>query len=211
MGRTIRKVPPYWVHPTRNCPHSPWKGGCDEAKRNNGKCFMPIYDENYDEAVKNWNDEITLWNKGEHPTQVEHKQKIQEGFRYQVDPNRKGDKETCERLNNPNYYMPSSGYYYWNYAGNPPKEEYYRKYKDEEATWFQLYENVSEGTPVTPSFSSEKELINFLVEVGDAWDGKWSRESAEHVVYGGYAPSMVFTNGKFYQPNQMGDISQPIP
>jgi len=33
MGREIRMVPPGWEHPRRDCPHSPWAGGCSESKR----------------------------------------------------------------------------------------------------------------------------------------------------------------------------------
>lgn len=36
---------------------------------------------------------------------------------------------------------------YWEWESNPPDRESYRPYKDEEGTWYQLYETVSEGTP----------------------------------------------------------------
>jgi len=39
------------------------------------------------------------------------------------------------------------------WAGGPPDKEYYRPaWTEEEATAFQMYETVSEGTPVSPFF-----------------------------------------------------------
>jgi hypothetical protein len=84
---------------------------------------------------------------------------------------------------------------YWEYAGAPPDPEYYRP-KWETAEWYQVYETVSEGTPVTPPFATKEELIEYLVEHGDFWDqnrgdGGWNRKAAEHFVNAGYAPSLV--------------------
>jgi hypothetical protein len=95
--------------------------------------------------------------------------------------------------------------------GNPPRSEYYRpNWKAEEMTWFQVYETVSEGTPVTPPFATKKELVEYLVENGDFWDqkrrkegctvmecGPWARESAQRFVFGsGWAPSFALIDGK---------------
>lgn len=89
--------------------------------------------------------------------------------------------------------------------GSPPDPEYYRPaWKDEERTWWQVWETVSEGTPVTPPFETRAELVEYLVTHGDFWDQRrrrdgseiacapWSRVSAEKFVYGdGWAPSLV--------------------
>lgn len=91
--------------------------------------------------------------------------------------------------------------------GQPPDPSYYRHYRDEEAVWFQVYENVSEGTPVTPPFATREELVAYLIEKGDFWQQErwrrgdtfmqpnppgYSRAAAENfVLKDGYAPSMV--------------------
>ncbi len=63
--------------------------------------------------------------------------------------------------------------YYWQWSGNPPDEDYYRpKWSPEEATHYQVYETVSEGTPVTPPFAAKELLIEYLVQHGDFWDQK---------------------------------------
>lgn len=97
--------------------------------------------------------------------------------------------EECDPAN------PYRSFCEWN--GEPPDPEYYRPaWKDEEATWYQVYETVSEGTPVTPPFATKEELVDYLVASGDFWDqkrgdGGWKRENAEKFVEAGSACSMV--------------------
>lgn len=56
----------------------------------------------------------------------------------------------------------------WN--GDAPDIDYYNIfYTADEATWFQLYETVSEGTPVSPPFATKEELAEYLAENGDFW------------------------------------------
>lgn len=81
---------------------------------------------------------------------------------------------------------------YWDYFGTTPDEDIYRPVFEEEATWFQVYETVSEGTPVTPPFATKEELVDYLVENGDFWDqsrgdGGWERKNAESFVEAGFA------------------------
>jgi len=86
---------------------------------------------------------------------------------------------------------------FWEWESNPPDRDYYRPWKDEEATWYQVWETVSEGTPVSPPFETKSELIDYLWHNGDFWDqrrgtGPWSRKSAEEFVNGpGFAVSFV--------------------
>ena len=98
--------------------------------------------------------------------------------------------------------------YYAEWNGNPPDVDYYRPdWKPEEMTWWQVYETVSEGTPVTPPFETREELVEYLVANGDFWDqsrrkegrssmpcGPWSRQQAVAFVFGpGWAPSGIMT------------------
>lgn len=87
--------------------------------------------------------------------------------------------------------------YFWEWDGNPPDPESYRpEWPEGTATWFQMYETVSEGTPVTPPFSTLQELEDYLVEFGDEWDqkfgnGGWNRDNAKRFCSCGSAPSFV--------------------
>jgi len=90
---------------------------------------------------------------------------------------------------------------FWEWEGGPPDPEYYRpNWEPEEMTWFQIYETVSEGTPVSPPFATQEELVTYLVEYGDFWDqkrgnGGWDRENAEAFVGRGWAMSMMVNTG----------------
>ena len=99
---------------------------------------------------------------------------------------------------------------FWEWDGGPPDPAYYRPdWPEGHATWFQVYETVSEGTPVTPPFATREELVDYLVANGDFWDQKrrsegrssmrctpWPRDEAEAFVNEGFACSLVVANGK---------------
>lgn len=108
------------------------------------------------------------------------------------------------------------------YHGEQPDPKHYRPYTDDEATWFQMWETVSEGTPVSPPFSTLDELAGYLAEWGDFWDQSravekmpdreiehlllttdhkhefkagWGKEAADAFCKSGWAPSMVVRDG----------------
>lgn len=95
-------------------------------------------------------------------------------------------------------------YPYVDYAGERPDDpEYYRPWKDEEAVWFQVWETVSEGSPVTPAFASKAELVDYLTAHGDNLQGNqhvspWPRKAAEQFVEREWAPSGVMQGGVMY-------------
>lgn len=166
MGREIRRVPPNWEHPrytADNC----------RNKRDIGE-YMPMADQSYPEARKEWLDGFALWQQGRHPAQIE----------------------------NPEESW-IKGQDWWEYS-SPPDREFYRPAFTEEPRWFQVYQTVSEGTPVTPPFPTKEALVEYLVAHGDFWrqaDGRggFSREAAEGFVKDEYVPSMVITGGQLYE------------
>lgn len=90
---------------------------------------------------------------------------------------------------------------YWEWSGMPPDPEMYLNWTDEDRVWFQIWETVSEGTPVSPAFETKEELIDYLTENGDFWDQKRgdkpaSRASYTALVNGSYAPSFILDKGK---------------
>ena len=175
MGREIRRVPANWEHPLQDCPHSPWCGGCDQAKRNGGKCYQPLFDVPYEEAAQEWLRDCIAWaNRSDYSTPEGH---IKELF-------------------------------YWDYSGMPPDKNYYRPKWTEEPTHYQVYETVSEGTPVSPHFATKEELVEYLVAHGDFWDkirgdGGWNRLSAERFVGCGFCPSLVAVGSEIQEPRNM--------
>ena len=167
MGREVRRVPTNWQHPRTECKHSPWGGGCSEAKANDGMCCQPLYDRDFETAAEEWKAGFAAWERGERP-------------------------EYCSEE--------SRSLEFWEWDGRPPNRDYYRpKWNEEDRTWVQVYETVSEGTPVTPAFATKAELIDYLVEFGDEWDqsrgdGGWSRENATQFVERGWACSLMVLN-----------------
>lgn len=99
---------------------------------------------------------------------------------------------------------------FWEYHGSPPERDAYRTYRDEEATWFQVYETVSEGTPVTPPFATKDELAKYLAEHGDFWDQNdyrrrpgsragWGVDRARAFVEAGSVPSLIVSGGQIFE------------
>lgn len=79
----------------------------------------------------------------------------------------------------------------WAEENRSPTPSGYRPWRNEEATWFQVWETVSEGTPVSPSFATREELIDYLANNGDFWDQRRgtpppSRAQAEAFVNSGW-------------------------
>lgn len=101
--------------------------------------------------------------------------------------------------------------YYWE-SQSPPDVESHRPAFDTEPTWFQAYQTVSEGTPVSPPFATGEELVEYLATYGDFWDqsrgdGPWSRESAEaFVLRGGWVPSMMVTPNGYVQAKDIAGV-----
>lgn len=70
------------------------------------------------------------------------------------------------------------------------------RYEPPAGDGWQVWETVSEGSPVTPAFPTKEALIDYLVQNGDLWDqkraeGGWKREAAEKFVESAWSPSLV--------------------
>ena len=111
MGREIRKVPANWVHP-----------------RKEDGSYQPMFNEHYEDALKDWLDSHNGWVNGTHP----------------------------DLIKNPEIKDEYPFYAMW--GGNPPDVEYYqtKRYTPEELTHIQLYETTSEGTPESPVFRADQ-------------------------------------------------------
>lgn len=83
------------------------------------------------------------------------------------------------------------------YMGCPNQADYMPDWPDEQRTHYMMYENVTEGTPISPAFETPEELARWLVAnnasalgtTGASYEG-WLR-----VARGGFACSMVISNG----------------
>lgn len=96
--------------------------------------YIPLLGGSYSEAAARWDEEYRKWLEG-----------LRDDF--------KGG------------WVPYDGpcIYYWEYAGPPPNEkEYMPDWPAEERTHYMMYEDTSEGTPISPAFETPEELAQWL-------------------------------------------------
>lgn len=142
MGREIRRVPRGWEHPTVLDIHKEENGDRAWFPRFRGEKptdFEPMLDRRYVEAAREWLAEAISWASGTHENQTRNPGQVHEAF-------------------------------FWDAEGPPPDKKYYLHGKwdydpedEAQAPCFQIYETVSEGTPVSPVFESRGELASWLV------------------------------------------------
>lgn len=136
------------------------------------QCYQPMYDRTFDEAMAEWLEEFEKWKLAGHDEAIA----------------KHGESEYPKK-------EPYRSFCKWHMA--PPDPDYYHPDFGDTATWYQVYQTVSEGSPVTPPFATQDELIHYLATYGDFWDqnrgdGPWSVESAYRFVKGeGWLPSMI--------------------
>lgn len=83
---------------------------------------------------------------------------------------------------------------YEEWAGRrPDPDDYMPVWPDAERTHFMMYEDTSEGTPISPAFATPEELARWLADNGASSFGKStaSYEQWLRVCKGGWAPDLV--------------------
>ena len=88
----------------------------------------------------------------------------------------------------------SATYAEWN-GERPDAADYMPRWTDAERTHLMMYEDTSEGTPISPAFETPEELARWLADNGASAFGS---ETADYeawlrVARGGWAPSLVVT------------------
>jgi hypothetical protein len=83
------------------------------------------------------------------------------------------------------------------WEGEAPDPEYYMpSLKDEEKTHYMMYETTSEGTPISPAFSTKEELARWLA---DNYASAFAKSTATYeqwlaMINVGWAPSAIMTS-----------------
>ncbi|MFA9263082.1 MAG: hypothetical protein ACEQSB_07125 [Undibacterium sp.] len=86
----------------------------------------------------------------------------------------------------------SKAYEQW--AGQRPhRDDYMPNWPDEQRTHLMMYEDTSEGTPISPAFETPEELARWLTDTGASAFGRQtgSYEGWLAIARGGWAPSLV--------------------
>lgn len=116
--------------------------------------YKPMFEEVYIDVLNEWWQNHLLWEQRKHPDQEDYPEQI----------------KNCQ--------------HYAEWHGNPPDVDRYnlRKWTAAEVTCFQVYETITEGTPVSPVFEHMKDLEHWLVE-----EQGYSRQAAIEFCKTGFA------------------------
>lgn len=139
-------VPADWQHPK------------DERGR-----YIPLLDQSHAEAVREWEEEeLTEW--------VEGARLWATGF-VKTFKRVKTIEQVVEetKANRPYAPPPEPPTYEW-WAGDVPRKpeptHYMPDWPESERTHFMMYEDTSEGTPISPAFATAEELARWLADTG---------------------------------------------
>ena len=123
--------------------------------------YIPMFDGSYADAAEDWLRRLMAWESGEDKDREHAK-----------------DRHSGEAVR-----------YFWDWHDGPPDRHTYRPEFTSEATHYQVYEAVSEGTPVSPVFPDVGSLRVWLLGQGH------TEKAADLFIKGGYAPTMIFHGG----------------
>jgi len=147
MGREVRRVPANWQHPKNERGH-----------------FIPLLASSHAEALAEWRDkDLPEWLDGERLWATGFVKSHANGLL----PISQVVSEARERR--PWTNPPDNPPYEW-WAGERPTEpvpdSYMPDWSESERTHWMMYEDTSEGTPISPAFATPEELAFWLAENG---------------------------------------------
>jgi hypothetical protein len=93
----------------------------------------------------------------------------------------------------------------WN-GRRPDRADYMPNWPEAERTHLMMYEDTSEGTPISPAFATPEELARWLADNGASAFGSMTADY-EHwlrIARGGWAPGLVITDGRMESGVQAG-------
>lgn len=131
--------------------------------------FKPLYDGGYAKAAADWAEEKAQWDAG-----------YKRGY---------GAEKWVPKTDDCSFEE-------W-YGAKPQPDDYMPDWPAEQRTHLVMYENTSEGTPISPAFSTPEELAHWLTDNGASTfaDMTAGYEHWLSVAKGGWAPSMVIAGG----------------
>lgn len=129
--------------------------------------FIPLHEGDCTVAQREWDDGLALWIQG-----------LRDDF----------DGGTTQHGGRCDIY----GWKEWS-GGRPAAEDYMPSWPREQRTHLMMYEDTSEGTPISPAFATPEELARCLADNGASSFAKMTAtyEQWLAVARGGFAPSMV--------------------
>ena len=146
----------------------------NHPKNQEGK-FIPLLKGDFATADAEWNEEYAAWQRGE-------TRSYKAGEKWEP---------KCAAA------LACDSYTEWN-GRRPSPDDYMPTFPEGVATMLMMYEDTSEGTPISPAFAIPEELARWLADNGASALGssKATYEQWLATCKGSWAPSMVFQNGK---------------
>lgn len=117
--------------------------GWQHPKNSNGK-FIPLLKGSFAQADADWNEGYAAWQRGEVESYAEGGPKWKP---------KTGSALEC------------ASYTEWTGA-RPSPDDYMPDFPEGTATMLMMYENTSEGTPISPAFETPEELAHWLTDNG---------------------------------------------
>lgn len=148
--------------------------GWQHPKDENGR-YIPLYQGPYSEAGSDWDEAWAAWQRGE----IEN---YGEGPKW---------KPKCESA------LACARYTDWAGA-RPSPDDYMPDFPEGTATFLCMYEDTSEGTPISPAFETPEELARWLTDNEASAFGSMTAtyEQWLSMCKRGWAPSAVMENGR---------------
>ena len=140
-----------------------------------GVRFVPLFDGSFALAADEWDEGERKWAEG-----------YRESYRT--------DEPKWVPIDDPE----AAAMTYEEYHGERPNPEHYMPdWLDTERTHYQMYESVTEGTPISPVFATPEELARWLVDNNAS---AFAHQTADYehwlrVAKGGFAPTAVSIGG----------------
>lgn len=208
MSREIRRVPANWQHPKiiRTVVYQN-QGITEEYRSMNQGSFKDAVNE-FHERIEEWMKGYHLWQQGfyeDYAGKRFTKEEKMKEWKDHIIAERKSKRFTndycAEELR-----KYETGICSWeDVGGEPPRYPNPDDYMPQ-GDWWQVFQTVSEGTPITPPFASAEELIDWMAKNKDFWGTQWTREGAEQLVKDGSAFSLIAQNEngevRVYQPHE---------
>jgi hypothetical protein len=145
-----------------------------EHPTNNNGNYIPMFEYSYSEALAEWELQKEKWDEG-----------FVECWNGEEDrkPKSENDKEGS----------------FEDFCGGKPDPKYFiPDWEEEDKTHIQMYENTTEGTPISPVFDNAEDLAQWLVDNKARSFGSATATFDQwmNTIKAGYAPSMVVKNGQ---------------
>jgi len=174
MGREIRRVPIGWEHPKENN-YNPYTDTVTSD-------YVALYDGSFEAEAQEWLDGCVEWVAGKHKDFAE--DSWARGY------HAKKFEETGDEYHLPENFLAKTYVRFCEFRGNFPNPDDYRPdWPERDMVAYQIYETVSEGTPVSPVFLTHAEMKRWLFSQGH------SEVAVSKFIEYGSAPSMIMFGG----------------